>query len=65
MLKQGLVDELSLVMTPVADGATTAASLFGGNEKYNDTDPVGFALIDMQRLDDGSAWLRYSVKNRA
>lgn len=55
---------LSIVMTPVADGSTESASLFDGNEKYNDTDPVGFELIDVQKLKDGSAWPRYSVKSR-
>lgn len=64
LLKEGLVDEVSIVMTPTADGSTESASLFDGNEKYNGNDPVGFDLIDMQRLKDGSVWLRYSVKNR-
>lgn len=62
LLKQGLVDEVSIVMTPVADGANESASLFDGNPKYNDNGPVGFELIDMQKLQDGSAWLRYKVK---
>lgn len=35
------MDEVSIVMTPIAEGTTTAASLFDGNEKYNNTDPVG------------------------
>lgn len=61
LLKQGLVDEVSIVMTPVADGSTEAASLFDGNPKYNDSDPVGFELVDMRKLADGSAWLRYKV----
>ncbi|PWL16500.1 pyrimidine reductase [Falsochrobactrum shanghaiense] len=62
LLKQGLVDEVSIVMTPVADGSTDSASLFDGNPKYNDNDPVGFELIDTKKLPDGSVWLRYNVK---
>ena len=62
LLKQGLVDEVSIVMTPVADGSTESASLFDGNPKYNDNDPVGFELIDTKKLPDGSVWLRYAVK---
>lgn len=62
LLKQGLVDEVSIVMTPVADGSTESASLFDGNPKYNDNDPVGFELIDTKKLPDGSVWLRYNVK---
>lgn len=62
LLKEGLVDEVSIVMTPVADGSTETASLFDGNPKYNKNEPVGFELIDMQKLADGSVWLRYAVK---
>jgi len=62
LLKQGLVDEVSIVMTPVVDGSTESASLFDGNPKYNDNDPVGFELIDTKKLPDGSVWLRYNVK---
>ncbi|EZQ17109.1 5-amino-6-(5-phosphoribosylamino)uracil reductase [Halopseudomonas bauzanensis] len=62
VLKEGLVDELSIVMTPVADGSTESASLFDGNPSYNDVDSVGFELLDAQKLQDGSMWLRYRVK---
>jgi len=65
LLKAGLVDELSIVMTPIADGSTESASLFDGNPKYNDIDSVAFSLIDVQKLGDGSLWLRYSVNNSA
>lgn len=61
-LKEGLVDEVSIVMSPTADGSTESASLFDGNPKYNDIDPVGFEIIDTRKLDDGSIWFRYNVK---
>lgn len=63
LLKEGLVDEVSIVMTPIADGSTESASLFAGNPKYNNVDSVAFELIDVRKLQDGSVWIRYSVKN--
>lgn len=63
LLKAGLVDELSIVMTPVADGSTESASLFDGNSKYNDIDSVTFELLDARKLPDGSLWVRYKVKS--
>ncbi|MGP6175560.1 dihydrofolate reductase family protein [Corynebacterium sp. A21] len=64
-IKAGLVDEVSIVLTPVADGATDTASLFDANPKYNDTEPVAFTLKENRVLADGSLWLRYLVKGAA
>jgi riboflavin biosynthesis pyrimidine reductase len=63
LLIEGLVDELSIVLTPTADGSTESALLFDGNPNYKDSDPVAFELLDAQKLQDGSMWLRYKVKN--
>lgn len=64
-IKAGLVDEVSVVLSPVADGATDTASLFDANPKYNDTAPVAFTLLSHSVLDDGSLWLRYRVDGPA
>lgn len=64
-IKAGLVDEVSIVLSPVADGATDTASLFDANPKYNDTNPVAFTLTSHTVLDDGSLWLRYRVDGPA
>lgn len=60
-LKAGLVEELSMVITPIADGARESASLFDANPTYNDTEPIAFQLISNTVLDDGSLWVRYQV----
>ena len=57
LLKEGLVDEVSIVMTPIADGSTEAAFLFDGNPEYSDIDPVAFELIDTKAPADGIMWL--------
>lgn len=64
-IKAGLVDEVSIVLTPVADGATDSAALFDANPKYNDTETVAFKLTGNTVLDDGSLWLRYAVTGPA
>lgn len=62
-IQAGLCDELSLVIAPVADGLSTAPSLFETKEGLSSDIPIGFELISFKLLNDGSIWLRYSIKN--
>ncbi|MBS0941859.1 MULTISPECIES: dihydrofolate reductase family protein [Leuconostoc] len=64
-IQQGLCDELSLVMKPVADGSPDTPSLFQSKEGLSDNTPVSFTLTDIQVKDkeNGIAWLRYLVNN--
>lgn len=62
-LQAGLVDEISIVMTPAADGSTDTQTLFDANEKYNQPTPMTFKIKQTEILDDGSVWLRYLVNN--
>jgi 2,5-diamino-6-(ribosylamino)-4(3H)-pyrimidinone 5'-phosphate reductase len=60
MLRAGLVDELSLLVAPVADGRVGTAALF-------DVDDEGFtprrlALEAVERRADDLLWLRYRVE---
>ncbi|MGP5198741.1 dihydrofolate reductase family protein [Brachybacterium alimentarium] len=61
MVRDGLCDEISLVLMPTADGETPTNSLFEANEKYSAPVPIQFALKNVEALDDGSVWLRYDV----
>lgn len=61
MIRQGLVDELSLVLMPTADAQNETNSLFESNEKYSTPAPYEFKLIDAKPLQDGSVWIRYDV----
>jgi riboflavin biosynthesis pyrimidine reductase len=59
MLRAGLVDEVSLLVAPVADGRVGAAALF-------DVEAEGFAprrlaLEGVERRADDLLWLRYRV----
>ncbi|REF73275.1 dihydrofolate reductase family protein [Paracoccus versutus] len=60
-IRAGLCDEVSIVMTPAADGTKGAQTLFEANERYATPLPTAFKLKGMKPLADGSIWLRYDV----
>jgi 2,5-diamino-6-(ribosylamino)-4(3H)-pyrimidinone 5'-phosphate reductase len=62
MLRAGLIDEVSLLLAPVADGRTGTPALF---DVDGDFDPRGLALESVERRADDVVWLRYSVSNAA
>lgn len=62
MIRDGLCDEVSLVLMPIADAENHTNSLFESNEKYSSPTPIEFALKNVEPLEDGSVWLRYDVK---
>lgn len=61
-LTAGLVDEVSLVIAPVADGSTTAVSIFEQAPFLKPHNPVGLALKDSKVLEGDALWLRYAPK---
>jgi len=63
-LQAGLIDELSLVLAPVADGENNTVTLFEKSGHLSQTPPVAFALKGVDTLAGDSLWLRYSIKNR-
>lgn len=61
-LQEGLLDELSLVIAPVADGSTTAVSIFERADFLPPKGPVAFTLKEVKQMEGGSLWLRYLKK---
>lgn len=57
-LSQGLVDEISIVMAPIVDGATNSARLFNAIYHRN-AQAIAFRPIAIKSYDDGTLWLRY------
>ena len=60
-VSRGLVDELSIVLTPTADGDSKAASLF----ETGDLAPVipkAFTLKAVEVIENDTLWLRYLLK---
>ncbi len=65
-LAEGLIDELSLVMTPATDASSKTSTLFETGDYIAKMDPVEFNLLDVEKLEAGGLWLRYEVvKNGA
>lgn len=61
-LQEDLIDELSLVISPLADGNTTSVSIFERGDFLPHRKPVAFSLIDAKPLDGDALWLRYAQK---
>lgn len=62
-LKAGLVDELSLVLSPVTDGGRGNAALYTQVPELAAGDPVEFELIGVEQLNSGGLHLNYLAKN--
>lgn len=61
-LSAGLVDEISLVVVPVVDGSTTAASIFEAAGFLPGHSPVAFRLKEAKTLAGDALWLRYEKR---
>jgi riboflavin biosynthesis pyrimidine reductase len=65
MLQAGLVDEVSLIVAPVADGRVGTAALFDVDAGANGPGAAGrasqLALRSVEQRRDGLLWLRYDV----
>lgn len=62
-LQAGMVDELSLVLSPVTDGSSGTASVFTRIPGVSDGSPVEFKLKDVKQVGSGGLYLRYLVQN--
>lgn len=61
-LQENLIDELSLVIAPVADGNTTSVSIFERSKFSAGKTPVSFQLKEVKRIAEDGLWLRYIVR---
>lgn len=59
-LRAGLIDELSILVAPVADGSVGTPTLFDVADSR--ARPVHLTLLSAKRLPRGVMWLRYKVR---
>lgn len=59
MLRAGLIDEVSLLVAPVADGRIRTPALF--ESAGEDLETCALQLESVERRDGGMVWLRYGV----
>lgn len=62
-LQAGMVDELSLVLSPVTDGSCGTASVFTQIPTLRVGKPVEFELKTVERIGSGGLYLNYLAKN--
>lgn len=63
-LNEGLIDQLSLVITPVTDSLSDTVTLFEKADYLPEKAPVEFSLQSVEKLAGDGIWLRYLVKNK-
>ena len=61
-VQDDLIDELSLVIAPVADGDRKAASIFEKSDFLPHRAPAVFTLESVEKIDGDTLWLRYLRK---
>jgi riboflavin biosynthesis pyrimidine reductase len=61
MLRAGLIDEVSLLVAPVADGRMGTPALF--DVDGDNVMPQGLTLQSVERRDNDVLWLRYRVES--
>ena len=59
-LQEDLIDEISLVISPLADGNTSSVSIFERADFYPEKKPTPFALKAVQQVAGDGLWLRYT-----
>jgi riboflavin biosynthesis pyrimidine reductase len=61
LLNAGLVDELSLLILPIADGTAGTPTTFEAGDKMPKKVAQTLKLLDVQKLQDDVVWLRYTM----
>lgn len=61
-VQEDLLDELSIVVAPVADGSTQTVSIFEKADFLPTRSPVAFKLKEVKPLDGDALWLRYTIR---
>ena len=61
MLRDGLIDELSVLVAPIADGTIGSPALFDVDDSGGAFEPSRLSLETVERRADDVLWLRYRV----
>ena len=66
LLRAGLVDELSLVVSPAIDGSSGAPTVFNSGDVDLGPAPIeSMTLASHEVLEGGAVWLRYKLRSAA
>lgn len=64
MLQNGLVDEVSVILAPIANGDPNGHRFFVAKEPYSSIKETAFQLKSVKELEHDTIWIRYSVKKK-
>lgn len=60
-VQNGLVDEVSVILAPIANGDPEGHRFFVAKEPYTRIKETAFKLESVEELEHGTLWIRYSV----
>ena len=63
-VQNGLVDEVSVILAPIANGDPDGHRFFVAKEPYSSIKETAFQLESVKELEHGTLWIRYSVKGK-
>lgn len=63
-VQQGLVDEISVILAPIAKADPNGHRFFAAKEPYSTVKETAFQLTSVKRLEQDTLWLRYTVKDQ-
>lgn len=63
-LQNNLVDEISMIMAPIANADPDGHRFFYSKEPYSSIEARAFELKSVEALEHGTVWIRYTVKGR-
>src|SRR5690625_2700841 len=65
MVQNRLVDEISVILAPIANADPEGHRFFAAKEPYSSIKETAFQLESVKELEHGTLWIRYSVKKEA
>lgn len=60
-VQEKLLDELSILVAPVADGSTDAVTIFEKADFFSPRSPAVFSLSKVEVIENNTLWLRYTA----
>ena len=61
-VQNGLADEVSFILSPIANGDPKAHRFFEAKDPYSTIKPTAFKLKSLKQLGEGTVWIRYTLK---
>ncbi len=61
-VQNGLVDEVSVILAPIANGDPDGHRFFVAREPYSRIKETAFRLTSVKELEHGALWIRYALK---